>query len=192
MDKARNSDSWLEEGYKLFATEGLEGIQIERLARILQLNKSGFYHYFGDLDGFFIELIALHQKNAHEFMHELRGINTIDPDYFQLVARYKDHVMVQMQFLRNGHNKSFCSVAESIDRKESIILRDLWSEYLGIQDNPDLAVRYFAMVRDMCYARISYRDLNSEFVGALIGEAREVMRQIAEGNLALEEDKSLA
>jgi hypothetical protein len=44
----------------------------------------------------------------------------------------------------------------------------------------------------MCYARISYRDLNSEFVGALIGEAREVMRQIAEGNLALEEDKSLA
>ena len=192
MDKARNSESWLEEGYKLFAAEGLEGIQIERLARILQLNKSGFYHYFGDLDGYCAELITLHQKKSHDFLHELRTIHAIDPDYFELVVRHKVPVMFQMQILRNSDNYPFYSVAESIDRKEGVILSDLWSEYLGIQDNPDLALRYFAMVRDMCYARINFRDFNPEFLRALITEAKVVMRQIAEGNLALEEDESLA
>ena len=192
MDKARNSNSWLEEGYKLFAAEGLEGIQIERLARILQLNKSGFYHYFGDLDGFYAELITMHQKKSHEFLHELRGIKAIDPDYFHLVVRHKVAVMFQMQILRIRDNYSFCSVAESIDRKEGVILVDLWSEYLGIQHNPDLATRYFAMVRDMCYARISFRDFSPELLRTLISEARVVMRQIAEGNLALEEDELLA
>ena len=52
MEKHKNSSVWTEEGYRLFAKEGLDGIQVERLARILSLNKSGFYHYFGDLEGF--------------------------------------------------------------------------------------------------------------------------------------------
>jgi AcrR family transcriptional regulator len=192
MDKARNSDSWLEEGYKLFAEEGLEGIQIERLARILQLNKSGFYHYFGDLDGFYSELITLHQKKAHEFLHELRRIKSIDPDYFQLVVMNKVAVMFQTQLLRNPDNKLFYSVADSIDKKEGVVLIDLWSEYLGIQDNPDLAIRYFAIVRDMCYARMSFKDLSVDFLSGLFTEAKVVMRQIADGNLAIEEDELLA
>jgi hypothetical protein len=37
---------WLDVGYKIFAHEGPEGIQVERLARILGVNKSGFYHFF--------------------------------------------------------------------------------------------------------------------------------------------------
>jgi AcrR family transcriptional regulator len=52
MEKAKNSSAWTEVGYALFAEEGLDGIQVERLARILKLNKSGFYHYFRDLDGY--------------------------------------------------------------------------------------------------------------------------------------------
>ena len=62
MEKAKNSSVWTEVGYNLFAEEGIEGIQVERLARILQLNKSGFYHYFGDIDGYCEELINLHKK----------------------------------------------------------------------------------------------------------------------------------
>ena len=67
MEKHKNSAAWTEVGYDLFAHEGLDGIQVERLARILQLNKSGFYHYFGDLEGFCMELFALHKKSCAVF-----------------------------------------------------------------------------------------------------------------------------
>jgi AcrR family transcriptional regulator len=61
MEKVKNSLLWTEEGYNIFAKEGLDAIQVERLARILHLNKSGFYHYFGDLEGYCVELIKMHE-----------------------------------------------------------------------------------------------------------------------------------
>ncbi|HEY5825936.1 MAG TPA: TetR/AcrR family transcriptional regulator, partial [Cyclobacteriaceae bacterium] len=143
MARNKNLDTWIEAGYQLFAEEGLAGIQIERLARILQLNKSSFYHYFGDLDGFYTELINLHKKRTDDFFQELKEIKTIDPDYFHLVVRYKVEVMFQMQILRNKNHKSFYQVAEQINKVQEDVFRKLWSEYLCLEDRPHLAVRYF-------------------------------------------------
>ena len=72
MEKAKTSLLWATAGYELFANEGLEGIQVERLARILQLNKSGFYHYFADLEGFCQELIQLHRRKIDLLLSEVR------------------------------------------------------------------------------------------------------------------------
>jgi hypothetical protein len=44
MSKKNSIRTWLEAGYDQFADEGLEGLQIERLSRITNLNKSGYYH----------------------------------------------------------------------------------------------------------------------------------------------------
>ncbi|HMG91387.1 MAG TPA: helix-turn-helix domain-containing protein [Chryseolinea sp.] len=43
---------WLKAGYKLLGREGMEGVKIERIARVLNLNKSGFYYYFKTMEGF--------------------------------------------------------------------------------------------------------------------------------------------
>ena len=69
-----HSLAWLEVGYSLFAAEGPDGIQIERMARILQLNKSGFYHYFGDLEGYHHELLRLHRLKTESYFKEITGI----------------------------------------------------------------------------------------------------------------------
>ena len=45
MTKSNTSQKWIEAGYERFAHEGPHGIQVERLARIIGVNKSGFYHY---------------------------------------------------------------------------------------------------------------------------------------------------
>jgi hypothetical protein len=44
-------------GYELLSTDGMEGIKVERLARNLALNKSGFYHYFKAMDVFVKSLL---------------------------------------------------------------------------------------------------------------------------------------
>jgi len=179
--KARNSDVWLEEGYNLYAREGMQGIQIERLARILQLNKSGFYHYFGDLEGYSAALIDLHETNAHDFLREARQINSIDPEYFHLLVNYKVPVLFQMQVMRDPQNERFYKVGEQLHRMGDVVLRDLWSEYLGVPDRTDLAIRYFGIVRDSAYTRISYDNFDFAYLSKLFTDARIVLRQIAEG-----------
>jgi AcrR family transcriptional regulator len=185
MEKTRNSQAWLEEGYTLFANEGLEGIQIERLARILQLNKSGFYHYFGDLDGYYSELLNLHKEKG-----EISKIETIDPDFFNVVVKFKIPVMFHWQLIRIQNKPEFFKVAEAIDQKEDEILSQRWSEYLGIEDNPELAIRYFIIVRDMAYTRMSTQNLDFDFMRNVFTEAKVLMQQIAESKNTLADGTS--
>jgi hypothetical protein len=190
MDRAKKASIWTEVGYDLFAAEGLDGIQVERLARILQLNKSGFYHYFGDLDVFCRELLTLHNAKANLYFSEIQNVKSIDPEYLCLLVKYKIPLMFQLQLIRSPHNASFYNAAKKLDERTDILLRDLWSDYLGLAVHPDLAVSYFNIVRDVFYARINFQNCTYPFLRNLITEAKTVMREITE-NKPLESDKSI-
>src|SRR5688572_17997856 len=180
MEKAKNSSIWTEAGYDLFAAEGIEGIQVERLARILNLNKSGFYHYFGDLVGYCEELIELHKRKADLFLADVAKVKSIDPDYLMVLVHHKNPCMFHLQLIRSKNNPLFYKTAEQIDQQEEVLVGELWSEYLGIQDHPTLAMRYFNIVRDMLYARINFRNFDYHTLHKLIGEAKAVMQQMTD------------
>ncbi|HEX6223516.1 MAG TPA: TetR/AcrR family transcriptional regulator [Chryseolinea sp.] len=180
MEKGKNSSAWTEAGYTIFAEEGMAGIQVERLARMLNLNKSGFYHYFGDVDGFCDELISLHKEKAKLFLADVATVKSIDPDYLMVCVKHKKEVMVHLQLLRHQGNPLFSATAEKIDQEENFLLCDHWTHYLGIHDNPSLAMRYFKLVRDMLYARISVKHLEYPFLHKSMMEAKAVMQQMME------------
>jgi AcrR family transcriptional regulator len=179
MEKVKNSLAWTELGYDLFANEGIDGLQVERLARILQLNKSGFYHYFGDLEGFCAELISLHKKKVSYFLQEVSLTQKIDPDYLLLLIKHAATVMFQVQLTRNKNGHSFYQESEKVDRRVDVALRDLWTDFLGIQNNPDLAMRYYDIVRDMFYTRISFQNLNYPFLHNLVTDAKLLIQEIS-------------
>ena len=182
MNKANHASVWTEQGYSLFAEEGLDGIQIERLARILQINKSSFYHYFGDMEVYCAELLRLHEQKADIFYDEIRHIKTIDPEYFQKVVEHKVTMMFQVQLYHTKSKPAYYNLAEMIDEKEGPILQHVWNEYLGFDNNPDLAIRYFVIVRDMAYRRISLQNMTCEFLRKIFTEAKVVLSQTVERN----------
>jgi len=180
MEKAKNLAVWTDVGYTLFAQEGLEGIQVERLARILQLNKSGFYHYFGDLDGYCEELIRLHKRKADLFLADVAKVKSIDPDYLMALVQHRVPCMFHLQLIRSKDNLLFYKTAEQIDQQEDVLISELWSDYLGIHDHPALAIRYFNIVRDMLYARISFKNFDYHTLHTLMTEAKAVMQQMTD------------
>ncbi|HTF20805.1 MAG TPA: hypothetical protein VK658_22180 [Chryseolinea sp.] len=175
MEKSRNASAWTEEGYLLFAKEGLEGMQIERLARIVGRNKSGFYHYFGDLEGFVGQLLSLHKQKSSLYLEDLRHVSTVDPDYLNLIVKHKVTILFHVQLIRTK-NPVFTVVAEEIDCQAESILQDVWMAYIGFHDNTDLAVRYFNIVRDMFYTRMGY-NMDYAFLRGLMTEAKLLMKQ---------------
>ena len=98
--------------------------------------------------------------------------------------------MFQQQLIRSPNNASFYNAAKKLDGRTDVLLRDLWSDYLGLTEHPDLAVSYFNIVRDMFYARINFQNCTYPFLRNLVTEAKTVMRQITE-NKSLESDKSV-
>src|SRR5690349_5144151 len=126
MTKLKTSEKWIEAGYECFAQEGPFGIQVERLARIVGLNKSGFYHYFDDHDTYMEKLVEYHYKRIHQFVSEVRTLKTFDPEYLELIVKYKMTAMVQMQLGRNRNIVLFSKAFADLNTELSLAVAPLW------------------------------------------------------------------
>jgi AcrR family transcriptional regulator len=169
---------WTEEGYSIFANEGLAGIQVERLARILQLNKSGFYHYFGDLEGYHAEMANLHVVKVDHFLDDISKIKNFDPDYLNLLVKYATTVMFQIQLTRKKNEYAFCRISDVLDQKVERAVEKLWRDFLGIPDDPALAERFFIIIRDVFSTRVSFENLNYPFLHQLAMEAKQLADEL--------------
>jgi AcrR family transcriptional regulator len=101
---------WLECGYELFAQDRADGLQVERLARILKLNKSGFYHYFSEPEIFLVTLFNYHRDQARQMALHIQECKLLDPDYFKVIVKFKLFVLVQGKLISRNNNLSYCEV----------------------------------------------------------------------------------
>jgi len=178
MRDTKGYDAWIQAGYNLFSQEGHEGIQIERLARILDLNKSGFYHFFGDRDTFFEHLMLYHTSVADQFKKEIDACSSFDPGYLEVVMKYKVPILINNQLVRNRHIKIFEHTFTEISNKVKPSVTRVWSEYLGISEWPELTIRYFEMIQGTFYSRVTQDNFEYEFVRALSEEVKMIIKQM--------------
>lgn len=172
-----NSQRWINVGYDLFAREGPDGIQVERLARILGLNKSGFYHYFRNRGIYFDHLIQHHRERMALMVRDIERIHSFAPEYLQVMINHQVPVMVTRQLVRHRHigifEKALGHVNEIVDRATM----PAWSRYVDMSDVPELALRYFQLIRDVFYARITFDNFNPEFLRGIAFEAKALVKE---------------
>lgn len=173
-----NLKKWIETGYELFAQEGPVGIQVERLARILGLNKSGFYHYFGDMETFSEELIKHHYRLFDQFLKDLESCANVDPDSILVLLKHKVTVMAQMHLVRNKSNSMFYGAHQELDDKVSQAMLPIWAKHLSVSNNPELVSQYFSMIRDMFYSRILWSNFTYDYLHGITVEAKGIITKI--------------
>lgn len=176
MRKAEAFYKWLETGYQLFGQEGPEGLQVERMARMLGLNKSGFYHYFGDLDTFIDDLLQMHRTNVKELTEKFRQGRSFDPDFYNVLLSNKPTVLCHMQLVRFRHEKRYPTVYQELNALIDPQIVRLFAPHVGLDDQPALAARFFDQSRDMFYSRITEENLNEAFLRNLVDEVRGLIR----------------
>lgn len=179
-----NAHVWINAGYELFAREGLEGLPVERMARILSLNKSGFYHYFGTRDIYFELLMNHHYHMVDLLIDDIGKIRTFDPGYLQVMVNHPVTVLATMQLVKNRHIKLFDHAYSEVKHKINGAIVTLWSDYLGVSDRPELALRYFEMTQALFYTRVTYHNLNYEFLRQVALEAKEILDDLVMSELS--------
>lgn len=177
MSKNNSEIIWIEAGYNQFAVEGLEGIQVERLAKITGLNKSGYYHYFGNQETYLEKLMEYHLQFAVPFTNELRAIKQFDPEYMELLIRHSTKLMFTNQIIKNRHLPIMVSTLEAVNKIIDPVLSDLFADFIGFKDYAEFSVRYFNQVRYMFHARITPEQMNYEYLRDFMYQAREVAQQ---------------
>ena len=185
MAKENSATKWLETGYTLFAREGPDGVQIEKIARLLALNKSSFYHYFGTLEIFNGLLIQHHYNKIDVAIEDAQEAESLDPDYLDTIVKHKVTFMFQMQLTRHTSNALFSKACLKVNQKidQSVIL--LWNKHLGLTNNDDVSLLYLGFVRDTFYARISFENFNYHFLHEIASGAKRIVQEIQEGKISL-------
>jgi len=169
---------WINAGYQQFAMEGLDGILVERMARMLHLNKSGFYYYFGDRDYYLDQLYKFHIAQCEAMASEMRLMKSFDPDFILIIMKHKLTTLVQMQLLRFRHIESCITCYRQANQRLDKEILPGWSDFIGIQNDSALATQYLSVTRDCLYARITSGNASSDFVKSLIYEVKDIAQGI--------------
>ncbi|HTF17237.1 MAG TPA: helix-turn-helix domain-containing protein [Chryseolinea sp.] len=172
---ASNIDKWLKVGYELLAAEEIDGINIERLARTLDANKSGFYHYFGTKDEYFKQLIGYHIRRAGVVASEIQRCNAIDPDLLHVVVREKLFFLVESQLFIKGKplkNKVDATVAGRLVTDEVVAL---WCRQNETPSSYRVLPGTVNIIRHFFYGRIDAHNVSHKFLHVLVGEIRAML-----------------
>lgn len=180
MSKINSEHTWIDAGYSQFAAEGLEGLQVERLARITGLNKSGYYHYFGDRDTFLEKLLEHHQTMATIFAEDLKKIQQFDPEFMEVLIKHTPKLMFHNQLVRNRHDKFLDKKYHQVNNIVDPIVSKLFGGFIGLNGNVEFSSKYYYQVRDTFYSQITLERLNYTFLRGFIYEAKEVIQRAIE------------
>ena len=174
---AQKIETWTKTGYELLGQEGVEGIKIERLARILHLNKSGFYYYFGTMECYCKSLIQYHVRQARIVAMEIGGCDNIDPDLLLLIVKHKTFFLVESQLLVKGrlHGGDDPDEAGRIINAELLLL---WRKTRALQEDPAIFLASLNIIRHFFYARIKADNVDYAFLHSLASEIKDVLDMV--------------
>jgi hypothetical protein len=167
MAESEISQKWIEVGYQLFAADGPWDFKVEKLASQLGMNKSGFYHYFYDRDFFFSKLMEHHIQIGIQFSQEVARLKEFYPDYLNVLVKYQDGILVQMQLLKNANIPLFSESYDTVKNRNNKVQIPLWAKYMKLTDDQQLATELYELARGALYLRITSGKLTFDFLAGV-------------------------
>jgi AcrR family transcriptional regulator len=166
------TEKWVEAGYRLLATDEIDGINIERLARVLKANKSGFYHYFGTREEYFKSLINHHIDRAKIVATEIQHCERIDPDLLMVIVKEKNFFLVEAQLLLKGKPLKVKFDTTEAGRTIADEVVTLWRKHNEPVTDLKGALATVDIIRHYFYARIDAQNINYKFLHGLLEEIK--------------------
>ncbi|HAC24608.1 MAG TPA: hypothetical protein DCE81_06800 [Cytophagales bacterium] len=88
------------------------------------------------------------------------------------MANHKLTILATMQLVRNRNVPMLMETYREVTQKIDTALLPLWAEFIGLAHNQLLALRYFEMIRNMFFSRITDNTLHNDFLVMLATEAK--------------------
>ncbi|WP_281612608.1 TetR/AcrR family transcriptional regulator [Flammeovirga sp. SubArs3] len=169
---------WINAGYKVYSTEGPNGLKVERLAKVVGVSKSSFYHYFADLECFIDDLFRYHLEQCKIIAEKERHCEKIHPDLIDIFIEHKTDLLFQRQLRIHQKEKQ----AQVVLSKSKTILGN-FSEMAWAQDiyhplTKSQLNAIFQIVIDDFYMKINEDNLNHEFLGEYMKGIQDTTKQL--------------
>jgi AcrR family transcriptional regulator len=174
------TEPWLRAGYGLFAHEGLVGLKVEVLARLVGKSKSSFYHHFADVEVFTELLLAYHLQQATHVADRERRCRRIDPELIEVLLDVKSTLLFDRQLRIHRHVPAFRQCFDQTTRLTIEAFATVWAAEMGLANRPDTATDLLVFAVENFYAQLTeelltYKGLSAYFgnIQSLVGGVRK-------------------
>lgn len=168
-----NKEKWIDTGYQLFSASGPQSVNVERLSILVGLNRSSFYHYFGDVDRYERELLDEHVRRFELLGMQLKECSSFDPEMLHLVKDNPMEIKFHRQLLIN---ESTIRYIDCFKRAKSFTERNafrLWSKFNELGDHPDIEFNLFETIRD--YSLLHFEQTKEDKTTEMLHDVKLLM-----------------
>ncbi|MFY0650925.1 MAG: TetR/AcrR family transcriptional regulator [Cyclobacteriaceae bacterium] len=146
-----NRQKWISTGYGLFGELGPEALNVEKLSNIVGLNRSSFYHYFGDIESFESALFSHHIKQYEAFGEIIKDYDQFEQLFTQEVFDHKDALAFQRQLMINQGITRYKNCSDNARKFTEQKTFELWSVFNENKNESETEWTLFRALRDFYF-----------------------------------------
>ena len=176
--KGKSKQEWIEKGYQLVSENGFSKVNVELMARLLNKNKSSFYYYFGDGEGFEEALLAHHLKLANQFAADVSACQNILPDLLELFIAHKTDIFFHKQLRINRVKPHFKKCFETVFTMFEEAVHDKWVSFLNAEHHSFLAAKILTLLSENFLLQITHENFNYDWLNNYLLEASCFMQDL--------------
>lgn len=166
---------WIETGYKLFASSGLQGIKVEPLAKKVGISKSSFYHHFADMDIFIDYLLKHHLTQAYLLAEKEKACNTINPELINVLLAHKTDLFFNRQLRVHRDKEVFNKTLIQANQAVGYYFVDVWVKTLNLKINQQQLEGIFELAIENFYLQITPETLTFEWLAAYFNNLNRII-----------------
>lgn len=181
MADSKNKADWIITGYELVAEVGFDAISIEQISRLMGKNKSSFYHYFGELELYILQLLKWHIKQSEDFATKVESAMSINPDIFNLALEHKHDIFFHKQ-LRLKRNKTHFSeaLAQAFGNYEKAVIKH-WASFFGLEQKQKFVGTFIHFFTENLLLKATFDTFTFEWMENYAAELKAMVQQIEQG-----------
>jgi AcrR family transcriptional regulator len=157
-----NRQKWITTGYDLFSEIGPEALNVEKLSNIVGLNRSSFYHYFGDMELFETALLKYHMGCYENFGEIIKGYEKFEQLFTDQVYDHKVSLAFQRQLMINQGISRYKQCHDDSRKYTEQKTFELWSVFSKIKEETSAEWILFRALRDYYFVNHGQNNIPSD------------------------------
>jgi len=176
MQKNDKYDKWITTAYEEFAINGPD-FSLKALSKKAKLPRATLYYYFENKEDLLKELLNHHVEVYKDYEAEIKTIKELMPDLYKLMFKYKTGIRFHHQLLKNSHVEAYQKTYNELNRSSIQLLIPLLKPYFDNSLSEKEMRRYFNILTDAWYSRLTFTNFSVEY---MIKLAEEIIRDTLE------------
>jgi AcrR family transcriptional regulator len=167
---------WIKVGYEIFALKGLNGLQVEPLAKLAGKNKSSFYHLFSDIEIFLDELLIYHISQVKLMCEKESKAHNFNPDIINIFVEHKIDILFNKQLRINNQNPEFIKVVKITDEGLAEVYTFLLRTDLKLNLKQKGIDSFFQLALNNFFLQINVDNLNFQWLAYYFDEVKRLAK----------------